>query len=131
MAELAADVRASTPSNAAEVLVPDRKEKLSTLLRLTEILEEEALAAVDISIEKVIQYSTNLDVLANELLDNNIKELEAKKRTLIALSPQTILKRGYTIVRKNKILIKSATSVKNNDKLEIQFFNGKVITEVQ
>lgn len=74
LADLAADVRASTPSNAAEMLTRDRK---------TEKIEEK--------VDKIRQkIEMEIEMLSNELAQ--------KRRLLEALNPEKVLKQGYAIL---------------------------------
>lgn len=74
LADLAADVRASTPSNAAELLTRDRK---------TEKIKEK-IDRIQQKIEMEIRTLSN--------------ELAQKQRLLEALNPEKILKQGYAIL---------------------------------
>ena len=49
---------------------------------------------------------------------------------LEVLNPLNTLNRGYTIVRSNNKVISDINDIKVSDKLEIEFKNGRVISEV-
>ena len=49
---------------------------------------------------------------------------------LEVLNPLNTLKRGYTIVRSNNKVISNIKNIKEDDELEVEFKNGKVITKV-
>lgn len=69
---------------------------------------------------------TNPDVLykyKSQKLDSIIEKLEV-------LNPLNTLKRGYTIVRCNNKIISDIKEIKKEDNLEIEFKNGKIITQV-
>lgn len=99
LAELAADTRASTPSNAAEILVPDKRQVLAQLAKLPEQMRLLAegrikLAKNNIEASKAIMAEKIEATLA--VRERSIKDYN---RLLDALSPLNVLKRGYAIVR--------------------------------
>ncbi len=120
IADFVADVRAATPSNAAELAVPDRAELRETLaLRgraleraMSKKLRELSAHLTDLGARRVLRSPGNyveqkrmeLDFLINRLLHSGEKQLEAKRHAcgamaakLDALSPLKVLGRGYAI----------------------------------
>ena len=101
LAELAADMRASTPSNAAELLVPDKKSVLQSLGRLP----DEMGRLVELKIKQQTAFISEKEERLPLLVDAKFKHfsqsLAEYERLLSALSPKNILKRGYSIVRQN------------------------------
>ncbi len=131
LAELAADARASTPSNAAELLVPDKKELLVQLEDKKSWLKQ----GLNLQLES---FKNWLELRGTHLTDNIIAEvkkqqndLQAKTRLLEVLSPQAALNRGYALVHSIGKLITSAKSVKPSDKLNIHFKDGDVKARVE
>jgi exodeoxyribonuclease VII large subunit len=101
LAELAADRRASTPSNAAEILVPDKKVAQLNLKNLA----IETRAVIKNKIKQTIgqlerQREQVISVL-NDRLQREQRQLKQLSVLVAALSPQAILRRGYSIVRVN------------------------------
>ncbi len=99
LADLAADLRASTPSNAAERLTPDKTAALTHLRQLrtrtTKFLLDQ-ISSVQSDYEHLIH-----DV-ARELfrrIDAEQQSLREKRQILQSLSPESILQRGYAILR--------------------------------
>lgn len=99
LAELAADSKASTPSNAAELLVPDRRDILEHLgrerIRLNTFIagmlagEHQALADRREQLIQIIERALQ-----------TAKDQQARHKQLLAvLSPEAALRRGYAIVR--------------------------------
>lgn len=126
LAELAADQRASTPSNAAELLVPD---KLAEQKRLkNNILQMGQYLSGSVS-----DWQANLKTNATELehsiskyLQKFTDELSSKQNILAALNPEAILRRGYAVVRNvaSKKPIKSVKSIKPKDEVILQLYDG-------
>lgn len=99
LAELAADVRAATPSNAAQILVPDKSE----IIRAVRYQVGSLIPRVENSIN---QQSTQINSLLIQSLtkiedysDANFDQLRAVRNVLSQLNPQTVLARGYAIMR--------------------------------
>jgi exodeoxyribonuclease VII large subunit len=99
LADLAADVRAATPSNAAQIIVPDKQEVvrmtqqqvtslLPRVLRLIELKQEEVRAKVRFSIEAIRRRHERYQ-----------RELAYRQQILAELDPRRVLERGYAIVR--------------------------------
>lgn len=131
LAELAADLRASTPSNAAELLVPDRKEALSRLDQSRQELESAVSDLLDSAARAVPESVSRLDIAAGWLLEKQFDSLESARRTLEALSPQATLRRGYAVVSKGGKALRTADGLRTGDALSIRFAKGSIEAEVQ
>lgn len=130
LAELAADLRASTPSNAAELLVPERREQMAKLQTSVGRLDDVAMNLVSKSIENQGQNGENLHSVVKNFLDDVAEDLKSKYRVLNALSPQAVLERGYAVVRgANGKVIKSSRVAKGS--IDIRFADGNINAEVQ
>lgn len=99
LAELAADQRASTPSNAAELLVPDRREVLAALKNYRQQLGQFAGASVQLARQSLQASQTWLDERIIQLIKHQTTHVQQQAHLLEALSPQAILRRGYAVVR--------------------------------
>lgn len=83
-------------------------------------------------------YKTKMFSLENNYILNNpsvlykykTHELNSLIDKLKVLNPLNTLNRGYTIVRSNNKVISDINAIKVSDKLEIEFKNGRVISEV-
>jgi len=128
---LAADQRASTPSNAAELLVPDK------------LVEQKRLENVSLQMGQhlsrlVTDWQNNLKTSANELehvisqyLKKYANDLSFKQNIMAALNPEAILRRGYAIVRKSGVLVRSAKQINKAQLLDIQLQDGKFGARVE
>jgi exodeoxyribonuclease VII large subunit len=126
LAELAADQRASTPSNAAQLLVPD---KLRELLALEE--RQAALArALDANLQglrhTLEQARADLAQRAEDRLAAMAKAIHYDKQMLTLFNPQHILARGYALVHHGDQLVRSATTLQSGDTLRVTLHDGTI-----
>jgi exodeoxyribonuclease VII large subunit len=130
LAELAADRRASTPSNAAELLVPDKQ---SVLNELRDAKRDLAGMLQDILREKRRELTlakSDLSGLVAQYLRSSQQRLAAQRQLLEALSPQAVLARGYAIVRTGGKTVRSAKALRKGDSIDITFNDGSASAEV-
>lgn len=148
IADFVADLRAPTPSAAAELAAPDIyevKRKIETyqdrlrnsLIKKLELmnLRYEKCMSSSVFKEPLRKINDNYIKLDNciKQIENSIKVKHEKEKTkyieliakLDALSPLKTLYRGYSITEKNNKVIKSKEELKTNDLIEIRFIDGK------
>ena len=130
LAELAADCRASTPSNAAELLTPDKKHLISNLANYQSSLESGLQNTLNNAQQKLASKSDNLQSLLITKFDQ-IKQVYISKSDLLeALSPHNILQKGYAIIYKDNRPVSSVKKLRVDDKINIVLGDGKVSTQV-
>ena len=131
LAELAADARASTPSNAAELLVPDKKELHAALQHKADILQQHAAVLLENITARTRHAADMLQLHVQKQLSDYTEKLGAKSALLDALSPYAALQRGYAIVRKETSVVKSAASLRAGDFVTLQFRDGETKARVE
>lgn len=96
--DLVADVRASTPSNAAEMLVPDRENMKWGIKMIIDELFKVVINRSDV-IKKTIMETINqiTDVINIKIVDFR-RTLSNQIKVLAAMNPERILKQGYAIL---------------------------------
>jgi exodeoxyribonuclease VII large subunit len=107
LAELAADVRASTPSNAAELLVPDRGAIQARLADYTNQLQRAGQLQIRAAHDSLTEQRDQLDLSLDRLLFDRRRRLETSRQVLAAFDPAAILRRGYAIIRQGSKTIRS------------------------
>ena len=148
ISDFVADLRAPTPSAAAELAVPDIYELNKKVINYQDRLRMALLKKVELmklSFEKVMSSVVFREPLRkvndNYLsLDNLLKRLEAgikvkseKEKNkyielvakLDALSPLKTLSRGYSITEKEGKIIKSKDELIKGDKIDLRFIDGR------
>lgn len=104
LADLAADVRAATPSNAAQILVPDKAE----LIRLTRYqlgsLLPKILQLIDRKKQLVIDAMGQILSNIERAVDDHSRAVVSLKNVLSQLNPNVVLTRGYAIIRGSQVV---------------------------
>lgn len=124
LAELAADRRASTPSNAAELLVPDRKQTLAELGADRQRLERLIAQKFQHRKTEAAAAAGMLDDAWHSLMIRAGRDAALKKQLLEAFNPSAALERGYAVVRKQGAAVRSVVQLKPEDELELRFKDG-------
>lgn len=131
LAELAADLRASTPSNAAELLVPDKKDILSSVASNIEELFEQAISLIESDSSQVRETTKELHQLAESSVDKYQEKLSEIIKSIDAMSPDKVLRQGYAIVKSGRNFISQASDLNTGDRVEINFNDGSVKAKVE
>lgn len=156
IADLVADVRAATPSQAGELVVPLVSEVRGELRRLSECLRsalrERAVRArlrVDALASRTIftrpftalaRQAERLDELTVRLrramqrrLSDERKLADSLSRSLDALSPLKVLGRGYSITRgaETGAIVRSAAEVTQGEQVETILASGRLVSRVE
>lgn len=99
LADLAADLRAATPTNAAQLLVPDRKELINEMHYRLSATADSAARSIDEWREQIRnQFSRAIEV--SEATFSRLDQTLEQSRSIIkAYNPQAVLERGYAILR--------------------------------
>ena len=148
IADFVADLRAPTPSAAAELAVPDvyevqrkiysyqdrLKMALVKKVELMKLRYEKCMAssAFREPLRKINDNYLKVDLYIKQL-ENKIKTIQEKEKSrymeiiakLDTLSPLKTLYRGYSITEKDGEIVKSKNDVKKDDLVDIRFADGK------
>ncbi|HXY17932.1 MAG TPA: exodeoxyribonuclease VII large subunit [Candidatus Nitrosopolaris sp.] len=126
LAELAADVRASTPSSAAQILVPDRTAELASLDVSCQSLKRNLATVYDRAVMELVDSRDTLTVQMTSRLNTTAERLHTLSRLVALLDPGAALRRGYAIIRKGGKNIRSVRQVKIGDRLSLQLQDGTI-----
>ncbi|MEO9175716.1 MAG: exodeoxyribonuclease VII large subunit, partial [Gaiellales bacterium] len=153
LCDLVADARASTPTGAARLIVPDRAAELENLARLRSAAEREgrrvvrdarlaldALAArpelrrpglwVERRRSELAERRLRLDRLPRALVEGRRRETAALADRLRALSPQATLERGYAIALA-PTPVSGADELTEGQLLELRLARGSASVRVE
>jgi exodeoxyribonuclease VII large subunit len=126
LSEMASDRQASTPSNAAELLVPDRLSELKLLNGHKRHLGQSLQDAVRLALSTLTEQNKKLADTIKTTLNNHLLEIHATQNILEAYNPQKVLSRGYSITRLGNKIVRRASSVSINDSVTIELIDGKL-----
>lgn len=99
LADLAADVRAATPSNAAQIVVPDRRELVASLRHLVgRILSrmEHIVAGTERESRQLLERGLQV---VDARVDMLLSQVVTQRQVLMAYNPRAVLERGYAMLR--------------------------------
>jgi exodeoxyribonuclease VII large subunit len=151
LADLAADVRAATPTQAANLAVPDincmiqdlgeARQRMDRLMerrlgQYSETLDHLMLRKIwrepgIIRDRKVLlsEKQNKMSNLIEQLMQNNLHRLQLAADALHNLSPLKVLRRGYAVVYKDDKILRSIKETNSGDELKVYLQDG--ILQVQ
>lgn len=144
--DFVADMRAATPSVAAELAVGQSNvltERLSRAKRTVSVLaenrlraEQERLRGLLVAVDSSAWIETraqNLDVLdfrirnaMNHRTDLLFAAFSRITGRLSALNPLSVLSRGYALAEKDGVPIRSADEISSGDRIDLNFYDGVI-----
>lgn len=132
LAELAADKRASTPSNAAELLVPERINEIQQLRVYKNVCDQALLARVKqarsiaSSDQKAAQESIGY------VLQRAFEDIRSTRILIDALNPRKIEDKGFVLIRDELgTVLKTAKAVRNAGDFVVDFRDDPIKAKVQ
>ena len=148
--DLVADVRAATPSHAAELVVPEReglqvvidelRERLHSAIRRDLGQRRERLTRVQLRgpMQRVTDGRLRLDELSDRIhigvrkgLTRDQAQLAQLSGRLDAMSPLRVLERGYVVVTQDGSAVTSSARLSPGDAVRLRFADGEHAAEIQ
>lgn len=156
IADFVADLRAATPSAAAELVVPDKNDVIRNIVTLREQMYQYLFSILrmhnkhlegvshllkpKVLLDRIIQYQQHTDDLTSSLviqikhkLEISFGRFNALTEMLDAVSPLATLKRGYSITLKlpEKHAIDTIEKAKAGDDVKVIIQDGEMICNVK
>jgi exodeoxyribonuclease VII large subunit len=131
LCDLAADVRAPTPTAAARLVVPDLDELRATVERSRQRLESGSSRVLERDRAHVERSRMRLAAAPRLLLERRRAALDRSGARLHTLSPRATLARGYAIVRAGSAVVREAGAVAPGGRLEIELARGELGARVE
>ena len=125
LCDLAADVRASTPTAAGRLVVPNAAELLERLERARAGLARGAVSTLERGRQRLELTHERLRRAPSLALERRRARVEQTAGRLRALSPRATLERGYAIVRRDDRILRSVGIVTSGDALEVELSDGR------
>lgn len=154
ISDFAADVRASTPSNAAEICVPDaaelrrwlRSAQVTLYGTMQDILKQKRVQLEAVEHRRSLRTPSGyiqdkrfaLDHVTGRMQAEMVRQLGALRQDFVrqaayldAYSPLKVLARGYSVVTKDNTVIASSAKLRRDDEICIRFAKGGVVCTVK
>ena len=151
--DFVADLRAPTPSAAAELAVPDINNEYINLqglelmldknienivqgeeARLDYIMNKSPLADIDklfdFQTSVIESYAKNIRLHYENILRSKAYDLKKNAAMLDALSPLAVIGRGYTITEKDGAVLTDVSNANVGDSIVTKFKNGTLVSEI-
>ena len=152
LCDFVSDFRASTPSEAAEIIVKDIREllyevdvlfnKIESLIKhkihlkinhldyLIAKLPTNPLELLNSKMKYITLIQKSINNIALQKINLMINYLDSKINLLSLSNPVNLKKKGYSIVKSGDKIINSINSLQNNDILNIDFYEGDLNAKV-
>lgn len=126
IADLVADVRAATPSMAAEIAVREKDELISHLNNLGQRVNNSLANRFALLKNELMRYQESIVWSLKSTLEKGNSEISVLAGKLDSLSPLKVLSRGYSIVydKNGKKVIKSVEKLKKGSNIQVRFETG-------
>ncbi len=99
LADMVADVRAATPTNAAQILVPDRQEILRSVRQQMTSLGSTVTRAAEQYGQQTRELLSVIFRRIEEKLEDTFERLVTMRLAVAQLNPENVLRQGYALVR--------------------------------
>lgn len=129
LADLAADVRASTPSNAAERITPDRHATIRNVRLSVGRIRERISNEVDREQSDLYARIRDIQQEITHRLDMLSQHIISTSKILVSLNPENALKRGYAIIVNSNKHLESDFDV--GDVVKITTFTKELTAEIK
>ena len=150
--DFVSDLRAPTPSAAAELVAWSKKDTLNDIYKLVLRMEKSLNNMANINNNAIERYFKSMEYVLNKkisdscnlvkLLSNNMQnciigkcndfenKVKLYEHSILKLNPINLMQRGYTKLEVNGEAVKSVNDVKIDDEVSIRLLDGKIDAKV-
>lgn len=148
LADFAADLRAATPTDAARLVVPDRREIAARIEHLAHRAEADLRARISdqqsradralsrleaylrLPRERAMALERALEAYERLVLSDRHHRVTTLERVLRSFDPKAVLGRGYAIVRHQGAILRDPATAHTDDPIDIQLAKGPLSARV-
>jgi exodeoxyribonuclease VII large subunit len=133
IADLAADRRALTPSEAGELCVPDAEEIRRILERLADRLARSGRLQIEQATARIEALAEQADRAIHRAVDDRRNRLARLAAATEALSPLGVLARGYSVTLKEDgaTVVRSSKEVALGSLIQTRLASGRILSRVE
>ncbi len=129
--DFVSDLRAPTPSAAAELVVKLKKEKFNVIIDYYKKINDLIFNKLDQNIINILNLRKDFETCFKNIINNVEYNLGLIIQGLNKLNPLKILNRGYAKIEQNDKSIRSIKDINIKENLDIYLKDGKLITEIK
>lgn len=122
LADMVADRRAATPTNAAEIVTPDRQEIIRMAHQQARTAGHQLVQAIDQQTHRTKEQLEAAYRRIRERLDDTFDQLGVLRVAIAQLNPENVLRRGYALLR---------GTVRAGAVIEIETYQHNITAEVK
>lgn len=131
LTDFVADLRAPTPSAAAELLVKEQKSYYQNFKEYYEKFNNEIFDKLENEYRKNIDFSSEIEYLISKRVDKEENLLTNLIKDINRLNPLEIIAQGYSKLEKNNKKISSTKEINVGDEIVCNLIDGKIIASVK
>ena len=131
ISDFAADVRASTPTAAAELVVPDLTDLLDRLAGAEDQMKRSLRYFIDFKGQMLDEYSLRLEQSIRRYIQQKGHEVDLLESQLTSLDQRALLKRGYTLTLHEGKILTTQSELSAGETIETIFQDGRVSSIVE
>lgn len=129
--DFVADLRAPTPTAAAELAVPNRADYISTLRQAELIIRRETEQFTNLRRQTLDDYSQRIQNNMLYRIEQDKNKLRILEARLQEMDIRKIMSRGFSVVLKNGKRITQAEELKTEDRLKLILYSGSAEVQVE
>ena len=116
LADLAADIQASTPSNAAQMLTRDRQAEIRNIRASIQRAKSQIITQINFASTRTLESVQEVKRQVLGRITTELSNLERTQKILAQLNPERVLEQGYAIV-KGELSVGKNINITMQDKL--------------